>query len=143
MYISWVEYLTDVAEYILIPKYAEQKYDSYMIYRKECPVGIRNKYNHKKVDIAACCCNGDLNTDNFEEESWDVLCFEIKTSSTDVNTGLGRNFYGNYNYLVIPSHAYNAGVKLRDKLFPYVDIIIINGDIGELFLDLNNVNNLI
>jgi len=149
MAINWTEYLTDVVEYILLPNFSEVLYNNtYVTYRKECPVGIRDSYNRKKVDLAAIICRCSINDHKYnksedEDVDWDVHCFEIKQSTSDMNTGNGINFYGDYNWLVVPHRLYDYAVKRRNESFKYVNIVYVKGEIGEIFLNNNEWSDLI
>ena len=75
-----------------------------------------------------------------------VTCYEIKISKEDlVNSSHGHNFYGNYNFYVIPIGLYQ---KIKDFVPKYVGVIgfDIEGHAKHLkeakFLTIRNLSNI-
>lgn len=57
-------------------------------------------------------------------EKGDFYCYEIKSSSEDFHSGHGLNFFGDYNYLVMPEKVY-AAVSL--EIPHYVGVYVPEG----------------
>ena len=57
-------------------------------------------------------------------EKGDFYCYEIKSSSEDFYSGHGLNFFGDYNYLVMPEKVY-AAVSL--EIPHYVGVYVPEG----------------
>ena len=52
-----------------------------------------------------------------------IWCFEVKTYREDIYSGNGRNYVGNFNYIVVPDYLrYDAERYVKDKC-PYIGIV--------------------
>lgn len=75
----------------------------------EVKMGMGNVGKHGIVDYLSLTTKGM------------VTCYEIKVTKEDlVNSGHGHNFYGNYNFYVIPIGLY---LKIKDFVPKYVGVI--------------------
>lgn len=75
----------------------------------EVKMGMGNTGKHGIVDYLSLTTKGI------------VTCYEIKVTKEDlVNSSHGHNFYGNYNFYVIPIGLYS---KIKDFVPKYVGVI--------------------
>lgn len=84
-----------------------QKIGNYCVF--ECQLG---NYLTKKAGIVDCIC---INTNNI------VYCYELKVSKSDFHSKNGHNFYGNFNYYVIPVELFE---KIKDEIPKDIGVLI-------------------
>lgn len=126
-YADITTYLYDVIRYgymELIEREQLNEYGFIPTCRSECP--ISHKAGSKRVDIAYI---------TYENDKYMVNCVEIKSGKTDLNTGLGRNFVGNYNWLVVMKDIEDFALEFINNNYPFVGLIVIDGIIGDFFVD--------
>lgn len=131
IYVGITEYLTDLVEYGFMYHVRNQQLLKGAIpaYRKECP--ISHCRGSKRVDIA-CLEYNDY------KDNWDTICIEIKSGYADFYSGHGRNFVGNKNYLWVMEKDIECAKKFCNKLYPYVGIVGVYGEIGDGFMGADN-----
>lgn len=61
-------------------------------------------------------------------EKGDFYCYEVKSSVEDFHSGHGLNFFGEYNYIVMPEEVYEI---VQNEIPYYVGVLVPNGISGE------------
>lgn len=66
----------------------------------------------KKVGIVDCIC---INTDEI------VYCYELKVTKSDFHSKNGHNFFGHYNYYVMPNELFE---EIKEEIPTHIGVLV-------------------
>ena len=121
----------------LLGQYLNPHHDPRIYIAKEVSIN----FGHEKVILKEE--KPDINTENWGRvdymqfkpvnnsvsgiEKGDFYCYEIKSCVDDLMSGYGRNFFGDYNYFVMPKDVWEEKKELLTSLFG-IGVLIPEGD---------------